>query len=86
MKRLRRYGTTRRSLASGALGLIAAALAARPGYTQTKASQVDAQYQATPRGGLSCAMCTQFRPPHGCTIVAGDVAPQGWCKFFDMPD
>jgi hypothetical protein len=31
-------------------------------------------------------MCAQFRPPHDCTIVAGEVSPNGWCKFFELPD
>jgi hypothetical protein len=35
---------------------------------------------------LSCAVCSLFRPPQACEAVAGDINPQGWCKFFDLPD
>jgi len=63
-----------------------AALSARRARSQTKATQAEALYQPAPKGGMSCAVCTLFRPPRGCEIVAGDIAPQGWCKFFDLPD
>ncbi len=53
---------------------------------QTKASQQEAEYQPVPKNGLSCRICTLFRPPRACLVVAGDIAPQGWCKFFDLPD
>jgi hypothetical protein len=35
---------------------------------------------------LSCAVCTFFVKPRGCKVVAGDISPDGWCRFFDMPD
>ena len=54
--------------------------------TQTKATQPEAEYQSAPKNGLSCAMCSLFRPPRGCEVVVGDISPRGWCKFFDLPD
>jgi hypothetical protein len=67
--------------------LAAAALAAaRSAEAQTKASQREAEYQPEPKSGLSCEVCAQFRPPRDCQIVAGDISPKGWCKFFDLPD
>lgn len=51
-----------------------------------KVSQADALYQDRPRGGLSCAACTLFRPPAACAAVAGRISPDGWCRFFDLPD
>jgi hypothetical protein len=53
---------------------------------QTKATQVEAEYQLVPKNGLSCGACSLFRPPRGCQVVQGDISPQGWCKFFDLPD
>ena len=53
---------------------------------QQKMSQAEAEYQDRPKGGLSCAACTLFRPPRFCQVVAGDISPNGWCKFFDLPD
>jgi hypothetical protein len=62
------------------------AVAARRTAAQTKASQQEAQYQSEPKGGFSCEVCAQFRPPHDCQIVAGEISPKGWCRFFDLPD
>jgi hypothetical protein len=53
---------------------------------QQKMSQAEAEYQDRPRGGLACAACTLFRPPRSCQVVVGDISPNGWCKFFDLPD
>jgi hypothetical protein len=53
---------------------------------QQKMAQAEAEYQDRPRGGLACAACTLFRPPRSCQVVAGNISPNGWCKFFDLPD
>jgi len=53
---------------------------------QQKISQAEAEYQDRPQSGLACAACTLFRPPRACQFVAGDISPNGWCKFFDLPD
>jgi len=53
---------------------------------QQKMSQTDAAYQDRPKNGLICAACTLFRPPRSCEVVQGDISPNGWCKFFDLPD
>jgi hypothetical protein len=66
--------------------LLAVALVARAARAQTKVSQVAAQYQDDPRGGLSCAACTFFRRPRSCQVVEGDISPLGWCRLFDLPD
>ena len=71
-----------------AVAVVAAAppVVSQPAAAQTKASQPEAEYQPEPKNGFSCAVCAQFRPPRDCTIVAGDISPKGWCKFFDLPD
>ena len=53
---------------------------------QQKMSQAEADYQDHPKNGLVCAACTLFRAPRSCQIVQGDISPNGWCKFFDLPD
>jgi hypothetical protein len=69
------------------LGVALVAAAARGAIAQPrKMSQAEAQYQATPRGGLSCVGCTFFRRPRSCQVVEGEVSPSGWCKLFDLPD
>ena len=87
MSRGRREPLNRRQLLAAAAFTAAAwPAAAPPASGQTKASQPEAEYQPEPKGGFACEMCAQFRPPHDCQIVAGDISPKGWCKFFDLPD
>jgi hypothetical protein len=71
----------RAALSGGVLGLALARAAA-----QQKVSQADAEYQNRPKNGLTCAACSLFRQPRSCEIVEGDIIPNGWCKFFDLPD
>jgi hypothetical protein len=63
-----------------------ASLGASPGLAQQKVAQAEALYQDQPKNGLSCAACALFRPPSACAVVAGAVSPNGWCRFFDLPD
>jgi hypothetical protein len=51
-----------------------------------KISQAAAQYQDSPRGGLSCIGCSFFLRPRSCRVVEGDISPNGWCRLFDLPD
>lgn len=71
----------RAALSGGILGL-----AIPPTPAQQKMSQADAEYQDGPKNGLTCAACTLFRGPRSCEAVEGDISPNGWCKFFDLPD
>jgi hypothetical protein len=70
-------------LAAG-LGLLT--LPARADEPAPKIPQAEAQYQPTPKGMFSCAVCTFFIKPRSCKVVAGDISPTGWCKLFDLPD
>jgi hypothetical protein len=63
-----------------AAGGIAAAMAASP--AQAKMSQKIAEYQATPKDGQACANCALYRAPASCTLIDGNVAPTGWCRFY----
>jgi hypothetical protein len=71
----------RAALSGGILGL---AIPSTP--AQQKMSQADAEYQDGPKNGQTCAACTLFRRPRSCEAVEGDIRPNGWCKFFDLPD
>jgi hypothetical protein len=66
--------------AACAIGGIAAAMAASP--AQAKMSQKVAQYQATPKDGQACANCALYRAPASCTLIDGNVAATGWCRFY----
>ena len=72
----------RRSL----LHAIALGFAVHPAAAQHKLSQTEAEYQSQPKNGLTCAACSLFRKPSSCEVVEGDISPNGWCKFFDLPD
>jgi hypothetical protein len=76
-----RRALVRAALAGGILGL---AIPRAP--AQQKMSQADAEYQDQPKNGLTCAACSLFRKPRSCEVVAGDISPSGWCRFFDLPD
>jgi hypothetical protein len=40
------------------------------------------QYQPHPKGKDQCSVCAHFIAPHCCTVVAGSIAPAGWCIAF----
>jgi hypothetical protein len=79
-------GLLRRNLLSVLASGIAIGLTAAPAPAQQKVSQADAAYQDRPKSGLDCAACSLFRPPRSCAVVEGDISPEGWCRFFDLPD
>jgi hypothetical protein len=76
----------RRTLVRTALSGAIVALLIPSALGQQKMSQSDAEYQDRPKSGLTCAACSLFRPPRSCEVVQGDISPNGWCKFFDLPD
>jgi len=71
----------RASFSGGILGL---AIVLAP--AQRKMSQAEPEYRDRPKNGLTCAACSLFRRPRSCEVVEGDIIPNGWCKFFDLPD
>jgi secreted PhoX family phosphatase len=48
-----------------------------------KTTKALALYQETPNRGERCAGCTHFEKPNGCEIVAGEISPNGWCRFHE---
>jgi hypothetical protein len=47
-----------------------------------KMSQASVQYQSTPKDNQQCSNCSLFQEPDACTIIDGEVSPQGWCRFW----
>ena len=47
-----------------------------------KASKSAANYQNSPRNNKRCSGCRFFIRPGSCQLVAGQISPNGWCKFF----
>jgi hypothetical protein len=66
--------------AACAIGGIVAAMATTP--AQAKMSQKVAEYQASSKNGENCANCALYRAPSSCTLIDGNVAPTGWCRFY----
>ena len=75
---------SRRSLFRNMAAMIAgmAALIATGSQAIAKMAQKAAGYQATPKGDQSCANCALFKTPNSCTLVDGDIATTGWCRFY----
>jgi hypothetical protein len=69
------------AFAAGGGALLAAGLAASPAAA-AKLTQAAANYQATPKGGARCNVCTQWQAPTDCKVVAGPVSPTGWCSLY----
>ena len=79
---------SRRKLMGAAVNAISAGLLLRLAPTQAseKMTRQQAQYQDTPSGIYSCAVCTLFEPPAACKVVNGEVSKDGWCKAFALAD
>ena len=53
--------------------------------TTGKVAKAEAQYDAHPHGGQMCANCGHFMPDNrACSLVAGDIDPQGWSRFWEQ--
>jgi hypothetical protein len=48
-----------------------------------KGSKSEADYQSTPKNGQKCINCSMWRDPNKCTAVAGNIDPNGWCKWYE---
>ena len=62
---------------AGAAPLLAMGGAKAAGLPQTAVA-----YQQTPKDGHQCSDCKLFVEPRSCKSVAGDIAPEGWCKIW----
>jgi hypothetical protein len=52
---------------------------ARGSPTKTKE---EADYTDDGTGDRRCKNCTMYRAPDSCTLVEGDIHPEGFCKYF----
>lgn len=48
----------------------------------SKVEQSVVQYQATPKDGAKCSLCTNFVAPNACKVVKGEISPNGWCAAY----
>jgi hypothetical protein len=79
-------GLLRRRVMQMAAAAVAADSTVRAAAPEQQVSQAEALYQDRPKNGLCCAACGLFRPPTACVVVTGAISPDGWCRFFDLPD
>lgn len=84
-------GATRREIfktgfIAAASTLAATTILVQP--AQAKMAQKAVMYQGKPQGSQACAKCARFVPSKTpgadgtCTIVDGNVSPQGWCAMY----
>lgn len=60
----------------------AAALLLPTKRAMAKMNQKSVAYQDTPKDDQRCSNCSLFQEPNACTLVDGDISPEGWCKFW----
>lgn len=49
----------------------------------SKVSQASVQYQAQPKGEQKCSGCINFiAESNTCTLVDGQISPEGWCSLW----
>jgi hypothetical protein len=73
---------TRRCILGACAGFLPRAGAAAP----QKKPKMQVAYQNRPKGINSCATCSFFQAPKSCTLVEGEVSPNGWCKLYAAVD
>ena len=81
-----RQPTTRRCMMKATLGLAAGTAVLAVGTAARaqgqKVAQNLVQYQDHPKDGAVCKACVNWVEPNACTIVEGNINPQGWCVAY----
>lgn len=49
---------------------------------KAKVSKEEAHYTIHGTKEAHCSICTHWRPPESCAVVAGFISPKGWSRFF----
>lgn len=77
-------GRSRRDLLAWTLVAPLAAGLATQARAQVKMSKKLAHYQDHPNGNKQCSNCQFFQASENkCTIVQGDISPNGYCIHFE---
>ncbi len=72
-----------RAFAGLGLGAAALAVTSKASMAQDqKIAKEAVQYQDKPKDGNECDKCVNWVAPNGCTIVAGEIHPKGWCVAY----
>jgi hypothetical protein len=85
---IERMDRSRRKLMCAVVAGLSAGLLLRMARAQAseKMTRQQSEYQDTPNGIYSCAVCTLFEQPKSCKVVDGEVSRDGWCKAFALAD
>jgi hypothetical protein len=85
---IERMDRSRRKLMCAVAKGVSAGLLLRMARAQAseKMTRQQSEYQDTPNGIYSCAVCTLFEQPKSCKVVDGEVSRDGWCKAFALAD
>jgi hypothetical protein len=55
--------------------------------SEGKETKEAAQYEdPSEKSGEHCRDCTMFVVPRACTKVSGNIAPGGWCKYYESKE
>ena len=73
---------SRRTVLIGGTAAVAATALAGTASAQDKIPQAAVMYQDQPKGDQRCDNCLHWEPPNACAIVAGEIAPEGWCGVW----
>lgn len=52
----------------------------------SRKTKLEAGYQGTPMGGLSCWTCPAFERPDACRLVRGALSGGGYCSLYPTPE
>ena len=83
--KLSRRGFLTGSILGAAIGTVSlsACMYKTTGSRAGTTPKLVALYQDVPNKSRSCAGCTHFMKPNACEIVAGEISPDGWCRFHE---
>lgn len=77
---------SRRTVLIGGTAAVAAGAFGGAANAQDKIPQAAVMYQDQPKtvdGNVQrCDNCLHWQPPNACAIVAGEIAPEGWCGVW----
>lgn len=73
---------SRRAFVTASLGGTAALVAGCSTLGLPKVAKTTAHYQDRPNGRQHCENCVHFVAPNRCTIVDGDISPNGWSRYY----
>lgn len=76
--------TSRRTFIAAGAAVVAAGVgvAATARAQDQKIAKTAVMYQDKPKDGQMCSKCVNFEAPNACKIVAGTIAPEGWCAAY----